>query len=61
MIHENLKILQEVLFKLKSYDFDLNLAKFVRDKIKYFSYIVSPDIITISPRHRGCRQISSTM
>ncbi|XP_018316620.1 uncharacterized protein [Mycetomoellerius zeteki] len=52
-IDENLSTLKEVLLTLKSYNFELNLAKckFLKRKIEYLGYIVSHNSISIGARH----------
>ncbi|XP_067212248.1 uncharacterized protein [Linepithema humile] len=52
-IEDNLTTLKQVLLLLKQYNFQLNFKKclFLKKQIEYLGYILSPDGITISPRH----------
>jgi hypothetical protein len=52
-VDENLSVLQEVLRILKSYRFELNYNKcqFLRERIEYLGYIITPGQITMSNRH----------
>lgn len=52
-VKENLGVLKEIMIRLKTYSFELNLKKcqFLKKKIEFLGYIVSQDGITLSPRH----------
>lgn len=52
-VEENLSSLKEVFLILKQYRFKLNYKKchFLKEKIEYLGYILSPSGITLSDRH----------
>jgi len=52
-VEENLEILREVLILFKQYGFELNFkkCKFLKRAIEYLGYVITPQGITISPRH----------
>jgi hypothetical protein len=52
-VDENLSVMKEVLRILKSYRFELNYNKcqFLRKRIEYLGYIITPGQITMSNRH----------
>jgi len=52
-VEENIQTIKEVLITLKRYGFELNYDKcqFLRTRIEFLGYIVTPTGITLSPRH----------
>jgi len=52
-VEENLEVLREVLILFKQYGFELNFkkCKFLKRAIEYLGYVITPQGITISPRH----------
>jgi len=52
-VEENLSVLEQVLLELKKYCFELNFSKcqFLRTRIEYLGYKISPEGITLTDRH----------
>jgi len=52
-VEENLSVLEQVLLELKKYRFELNFSKcqFLRTRIEYLEYKISPEGITLTDRH----------